>query len=102
MEYRPGQRRRIDLVLDGAVAVELKFGSLGATERDRVHGQSAVYAALWIGRGPVIVVGVSTPTERLRALADHAQRWNAGLSNHTAWKEMPAPILVVAHNRAEA
>jgi hypothetical protein len=95
-EEQLGDRNRIDLTLDGTIAVELKLGSLRANERNRVIGQSTVYAARWQGRGPLFVVCVGTPTERLDEISKAAHRWNQHLAKHDAEPDqLQAPVVIV-------
>jgi hypothetical protein len=90
-----GRIGRVDLVLDDAVAVELKFGALRANERNRVMGQSAMYAGLWTGRGPVLIVCVDAPEARLAEVSQSAVTWNRALPDKEQDGELPAPIIVM-------
>ena len=89
-------RNRVDLTLDDALAIELKFGRLRANERNRVMGQSTTYAKNWAGRGPVLIVCVGAPDERLDEVSESVSAWNRTLpEKETAGMALPAPILVL-------
>lgn len=91
-----GKVGRVDLVLDDVVVIELKYGRLRANERNRVMGQSTTYANNWTGRGPVIVVCVNTPEERLHEVSQSVVAWNRSLPDKEHLKEgLPAPIIVM-------
>jgi hypothetical protein len=90
-----GRVGRVDLVLDETVAVELKFGALRATERNRVMGQSTTYANYWTGRGPIIVVCVDAPEARLTEVSQSVIAWNRALSDKEHNGSLPAPIIVL-------
>lgn len=85
-------RRRVDLVVNGQIAMELKYDihEKATGERDRVFGQVHSYANIWGTRGPVLLFLARTPRPRASRYGETAERWNADLSNGAA------PILVVA------
>lgn len=88
-----GARRRIDLVVDGVVAIEIKWQLRLSTEKDRASAQVVDYARGWSRRGPVIVLVVATERPHVDRVAEEALRWNKEF-------ELPAaPILVLSHNR---
>lgn len=89
--------QRIDLVVDETIAIELKLGALRANERNRVMGQSATYAGLWVGRGPVLIVCVNAPAARLHEVSESASTWNRALADKDQGDgALPAPILVLS------
>jgi len=77
-----GSRRRLDLAIDGRVAIELKRHIRRAADSDRAYGQVREYAKAW-PHGPVFLVlcetsddfaqqrGLQSTMEELRA-ANHA------------------------------
>lgn len=85
-------RRRVDLVVDDEVAMELKYEihQKGAAERDRVIGQIETYANIWGTNGPVLLFLAGTPRMNAQRFGEPAERWNADLSKGGA------PIVVVA------
>lgn len=89
-------RRRIDLVVDGCVAIEIKWKLRLASEKDRARSQVVDYARAWTERGPVIVLVVATDRPHVDRIAEEAVRWNKEFESPTA------PILVLSHNRANA
>ncbi len=95
-EQQLGGRNRVDLTLDDTVAIELKFGRLRANERNRVIGQSTVYAARWLGRGPLLVVCVGAPSDKVAEVARSATVWNRQLAEHVGEaNQLPAAVLVL-------
>lgn len=94
MEFSLRQvRRRIDLVIDDCVAIEIKWVLHYAGEKDRARSQVVDYARAWSERGPVIVLVVATERQHVDRVAEEAARWNREF-------ELPtAPLLVVSHNR---
>lgn len=96
-EEQLGGRNRVDLTLDGTIAIELKFGALKANERNRAIGQAKVYAERWKGRGPLLVVCVGASGERLTEVVQSVSAWNKQLAEHSgAMTELAAPILFIA------
>lgn len=91
-----GARSRADIVIDEAVVLELKFGKIGQSGIQRLDGQVRQYAGLWPGRGPLMVVCVGIPDDRLREWARSAASWNRQLADVEADDNgLPAPILVL-------
>ena len=60
-DSRP-RRRRIDFVIDGTIALELKPRLERADTGQRAVGQVREYAEMWRERGPVLLLIVETPT----------------------------------------
>ncbi len=84
-------RRRVDMIVDECVAIELKYmiHKKGAGERDRVHEQIIDYARVWQSSGPVLLFLAGTPRGHATRFGEIAQDWNARLSGDRA------PIVVV-------
>lgn len=87
-------RRRIDLVVDNCVAIEIKWELRYAGEKDRARSQVVDYARAWSERGPVVVLVVATERPHVDRVAEEAVRWNREFE-----PERTAPLLVVSHNR---
>lgn len=87
-------RRRIDLVIDDCVAIEIKWELRFTGEKDRARTQVVDYARAWSERGPVIALVVATERPHVELLAAEARRWNGEFE-----PEKTAPLLVVSHNR---
>lgn len=95
-EEQIGGRNRVDLTLNSAIAIELKFGRLGANERNRAKGQVETYAQRWLGRGPLLLVCVGASEDKIADVARTVAIWNCHVSDHAGSPEtLPAPILVV-------
>lgn len=96
-EEQLGNRQRIDLTVDGSIAIELKFGKLSANERNRVIGQCTIYADRWAGRGPLFVICVGAAPEKVEEVAQRATAWNRQMvEKSTGASPLSAPILVLA------
>lgn len=87
-----GERRRVDLVVDECVAIELKYElhSKGTGERDRAQTQVQRYAEIWGASGPVLLFLAGTPREGATAFGPPMEKWNATLDG------AKSPILVLA------
>ena len=85
-------RRRVDLVIEDQVAIELKYDlhNKGAAERDRVFGQVQTYAHIWGAQGPVLLFLARTPRASAGRIGEASSHFNAAL------KPAVAPILVLA------
>lgn len=87
-----GERRRVDLVVEECVPIELKFAlhDKGTGERDRAQTQVQRYAEIWGATGPVLLFLARTPREGVTPFGPPTARWNAALDG------AKAPILVLA------
>ena len=86
-----GRRRRIDLVIEGLVALEIKFWPKNS-EVDRSVGQVEHYTKLW-HEGLVVLYIRGAKDNSLNEWEQRATKWNADLSEHKA------PVVVVAGDR---
>ena len=86
-----GKRRRVDLMIDDCIPIELKYGlhekQIG--EHDRAHKQVQTYAEIWGTAGPVLLFLAATSREGVTPFQAPTERWNAALDGKKA------PILVL-------
>lgn len=87
----PNERRRVDLLVEECIPIEMKYAlhGKGTGERDRARSQVECYARLWGSSGPVLLFLAATTRESAERFGDPAARWNAALDGSTA------PILVL-------
>jgi hypothetical protein len=85
------ERRRVDLLVDHCIPIELKYAlhDKGTGERDRARSQVECYARMWGSAGPVLFFLAATPRTSAERYSDVVSRWNAGLDG------AKAPIVVL-------
>ncbi|MFO0577955.1 MAG: hypothetical protein U1A78_28430 [Polyangia bacterium] len=85
------ERRRVDLLVDQCIPIELKYAlhDKGAGERDRARSQVECYAKMWGSAGPVLFFLAATPRTSAERYSDVMLRWNAALDG------AKAPIVVL-------
>lgn len=86
-------RRRLDLVVEDRIAVELKhrLHDKPKGEEDRAMSQIQAYARAWSGRGPVVLLLGGSDGGFARRFEGTATGWNAGI------KVPEAAVLVTSH-----
>jgi hypothetical protein len=89
---KDGERRRVDLLIEESIAIEMKYAlhEKGAGERDRARSQIERYAQMWGQAGPVLLFLASTPRTGAERFSDFAAHWNAHLDGSQA------PVVVIA------
>lgn len=85
-----GQRRRVDLMVDDCIPIELKYALKGTGESDRAQTQIQRYAEIWGATGPILLLLAETSREGATTFQASTERWNATLDG------TKAPILVLA------
>lgn len=85
------ERRRVDLLIDHSIPIELKYAlhDKGAGERDRARSQVECYARMWGSAGPVLFFLAATPRTSAERYSEVVLRWNAALDG------AKAPIVVL-------
>lgn len=86
------ERRRIDLLVEESIAIEMKYAlhEKGAGERDRARSQVERYAHMWGETGPVLLLLAATPRTGAERFGEFASHWNANLDGTRA------PLLIIA------
>lgn len=86
--WLPGPRR-VDLVVNDVIAIEVKWMAQRVTEIDRARSQVREYAKVWTARGPVLLVAVGVDPDHLTPIVDDVVAWNASFTEPTA------PVLIL-------
>lgn len=89
---KSGERRRVDLLVEDSIAIEMKYAlhEKGAGERDRARSQVERYAQMWGETGPVLLLLAATPRSGAERFGDFASHWNAHLDPSRA------PVVIIA------